>query len=545
MGLRTILAVLVVALVSACAPSAEREAENLPRVVERDGRFALMVDGEPFLILGGQANNSSNYPAMLPRVWPALEAMHANTLEIPVAWEQIEPEEGRFDFSYVDTLVEQAREHDMRLVLLWFGTWKNTAPAYAPSWVKLNNERFPRMLNREGRPHYALSPHSAETLNADRRAFAALMRHLREIDGDRHTVIMVQVENESGTYGLVRDYSPAAEALFNGPVPEALVQALGRQPGTWRTVFGEDADEYFHAWSIAHYIEQVATAGKAEYALPMYANAALRDPINDQDPLTYSSGGPTWNVIEIWKAAAPSLSVLAPDIYARDHPSATAHMARYGRPDNPLLIVEIGNDVQYPRYLFHALGAGAIGFSPFGIDYTGYANYPLGARAEGEEMVAPFARIYEVMAPMARDWARISFEHRTWGVAKPDDNADQRLELGRWNALVEYDQWTFGFADWTWLPREGDPPNLARSSGGAMIAELGPDDYLVIAQNSRVTFSLADAASANSMIIDRVEEGRFVNGEWVMDRVWNGDQTDYGLNFGERPLVLRVKLATY
>lgn len=543
------IALTTLTLVTACerGPVQRDYADDptFPHFVARDGRHALMVDGAPYLVLGAQAHNSSNYPAALPQVWPALEQLHANTLEIPVAWEQIEPTEGNFDFSYVDTLVEQAREHDMRLILLWFATWKNTGPAYAPSWVKLNNQRFPRMINREGRVHYALSPHSEETLNADRRAFAALMRHLREIDGERRTVIMVQVENESGTYGSVRDYSPAAEAAFRSQVPEPLLRALERQPGTWSEVFGRNADEYFHAWHIASYIEQVAQAGRAEYPLPMYANSALRDPINDQDPATYSSGGPTWNVIEIWKAAAPSLSVLAPDIYARDHRTVSAHISRYARADNPLMIVEIGNDAEYARYFFPVLGANGVGFAPFGMDFTGYVNYPLGASERGAEMVAPFAALYEVMGPIARDWARISFEHRTWGVAKPDDNADQELALGAWTARVEYDQHMFGMADWTWLPQNEPPPNLARPSGGALIAELGPNEYLVIAQNCRVSFSLAEPGETNGFVFDRVEEGRFVDGEWVMDRNWNGDQTDYGLNFGERPQVLRVRLATY
>src|SRR5690242_589816 len=186
---------------------------ELPRAVTKDGRTALFVDGAPWLMLGAQANNSSNYPAALPKVWPMLERLNANTLEIPVAWEQIEPVEGKFDFSYLDALLKGAREHHVRLVLLWFGAWKNTSPNYAPAWVKTDNVRFPRMRTSDGKAHYALSPHARTTLDADKRAFTALMQRLKTDDPDNN-VIMVQVENESGSYRSARDYSPEAQRLF-------------------------------------------------------------------------------------------------------------------------------------------------------------------------------------------------------------------------------------------------------------------------------------------------------------------------------------------
>src|SRR5258708_28159802 len=198
---------------------------RIPALIGHDGRYALMVDGAPFLMLGAQANNSSNYPAMLPQVWPALEQLGANTLEMPVAWEQIEPKDAQFDFTSLDTLLGEPRPHQMRVVLLWFGTWKNNGPNYAPAWVKLDNARFPRLINAKGEVKNSLTPLAPATLEADRKAFARLMRHLKETDGAR-TVIMVQVENETGTYRALRDYSPLAERAFAAPVPERLLKAL-------------------------------------------------------------------------------------------------------------------------------------------------------------------------------------------------------------------------------------------------------------------------------------------------------------------------------
>lgn len=539
----------------ACSQAQADTRKAVPELVERDGRFALMVDGAPFLILGAQTNNSSNYPGMLPKVWPAALKMHANTVAIPVAWEQVEPQEGRFDFSFVDTLVAEARERDLRLVLLWFATWKNNGPNYTPEWVKLDNERFPRVVTADGKTLNSLSPHFRATLEADRKAFAALMRHLRQID-ERRTVILMQVQNEVGTYGSARDYSSTAEALFRDHVPRELLEEVGKKGGDWRTVFGDDADEYFHAWHIARYCDEIAAAGKAAYPLPMYVNVALRNPFNPGKAGGYASGGPTDNVLHVWKSAAPNIDMISPDIYFRHHRTVTRVMDLYRRPDNALYISEIGNDQPFARYLFSALGRQAIGFAPFGMDYSDYPNYPLGAERMDNETLAQFAEVYALFAPMAREWARLVFESRVWAVSEPqdtdpspddqwnpapaeevvDNDPTQRIALGRWTAEVSYGR-----------PMFGNPPPLGNhpTSGGAAIAELGPGEYLVTGVHARVTFSPSDELDGKQMIIARVEEGHFEGGRWVFERVWNGDQTDWGLNFSGNPHWLKVRLATY
>ena len=511
-------------------------AASLPRVVSAHGRHMLLVDDQPYLMLAAQVNNSSAWPAMLPEVWPAMDALHVNTVQVPIAWEQIEPSEGKFDFGFLDTLVNQAREHHVRLVLLWFATWKNNGPAYAPAWVKLDNKRFPRVLKKDGDTLDSLSPFAASTLDADRTAFAALMKHLRAIDGERHTVIMVQVENESGTYGTDRDYSAAGTRLLQSPVPAAVLAKTGRRAGSWTSVFGKDAAEFSYAWAIAHYIDQVAAAGKAVYDLPMYANVALRDPFHPGPPGGYASGGPTDNVLDIWRAAAPALDLIAPDIYLPEYAKYTAVLDRYSRADNPLFVGETSSAATYARYLFAALGHGAIGFSPFGMDYTGYSNWPLGARKVDADTLAPFALDYELLRPIAPLVAKASYEGRAWGVSEPEETHSQQLDLGDWRVQVGYGQPTFGTPE-----AKGNPT----PSGGVLIVQLGRDEYLVAGYHARVGFQPAGRNAGRHALFERVEEGRYVDGRWQFLRVWNGDQTDWGLNLASAPQWLRVKLATY
>ena len=537
----TLLSVVLAGLLSLQAASAA----EVPRLVERDGRHALLVDGKPFLILGAQAHNSSNYPAALKPVWDAAKDVKANTVLMPVAWEQIEPEEGHFDFSFVDTLVGEARKQNQRLVLLWFATWKNTSAQYTPAWVKLAPQRFPAMLDKDGKPSYCLSPFGTETLKADRRAFVALMAHLKKIDSGPRTVLMVQVENEVGTYGLVRDFAPAAQAAFEQPVPATVLarkKPVAEPAGSWRAVYGDYADEYFHAWAIARYICDIAQAGKAVYDLPMYVNNALRNPL-DQPPKPwnkdFASGGPTWDVIDIYKAAAPALDIVSPDIYTADSEQVNANLRLFGRTDNALWVPEISNKPIYGRFLYAVLGKGGIGVTPFGIDYFNYSNHPLGTTATDRSLVEPFERVFRMFRPIQRQWAQWAFDGRTRGAAEGDDRKPQTLEFPGWVARLSYREWRFGESRWGG-EFASPPPGTEKPSGGVAIAQIGDDEFLIIGQTTRVRM---EAAAGRSGMLLRAEQGRFdAQGRWIMERVWNGDQVDYGLNLPAEPVMLKVTM---
>lgn len=537
---------LITLIASAAALAASPAfAADAPRLVAKDGRHALLVDGKPFLILGAQAHNSSNYPAGLGPVWAAANDVKANTVLMNVAWEQVEPQEGKFDFSFVDTLVKQARQQKKRLVILWFATWKNTSAQYTPEWVKLDPKRFPPNLDQEGKPNYSLSPFGTETLKADKKAFVALMTHLKKIDAAERTVLMVQVQNEVGTYGLVRDFGKDAQTAFEQPVPAAV---LARQKpkaaasGSWREVYGDYADEYFHAWAIARYIGEIAAAGRAVYDLPMFVNNALRNPLQ-QPPKPwnkdFASGGPTWDVIDIYKAAAPAVDIVGPDIYSPESAQVEANLKLFQRADNALWVPEIGSKPAYGRFLYSMLGRGAIGVSPFGMDYFNYTNHPLGTTATDKTIVEPFEPVYRMFAPIQRQWAQWAFDGKVQGTGEGDDRKPQQLDFPGWSAKLTYRMGRFGEAAWGGefaKPAAG----TEEPGGGAAIAQIAPDEFIVIGQRVRVR--MEPAAGTNGMML-RAEEGRFdAQGRWQMQRVWNGDQVDYGLNLPAEPVMLKVKM---
>ena len=523
---------------------------SLPHLVHKNGRHALIVDGQPFLMLGAQCNNSSAWPAMLPKVWSAMEALEVNTLEIPIYWEQFEPQPGKYDYNVMDAIITQARERNLRLVLLWFATWKNGSNHYMPQWMKLQPEKYPNIVDKNGRPIDSPSPHAEATLEADTKAFSAFMRHLKEFDKE-HTVIMVQVQNEPGSWDTPRDFSPKAQKIFDSPVPAAALTAMKLSPKSnrnWAEVFGRDADEFFQVWHTATYIGKVASAGKAIYPIPLLVNGSIRNPLNPGWPPTYQVGGPNDNVFELWKAAAPAVDILAPDIYIGNTEGYLKALELYSRPDNPLLVPETIGFGPFTRFFFTALGRGAIGYAPFGMDDTRIRMGQDGTPLSPEERYGATALNFRLFKPMARQIAQLNFEGKIQTAVQlsaVDSAAERGNSVDRVNYVTDqslnFDGWDadIAFGTFSRLARAQSQPEAP--DGRILIAELSKGQYLLAGYHCRVMFRPTGKNKGQPWHYLSVEEGRYVDGEFKADRILNGDQTDWGLNFAE-PTVLRVSV---
>ena len=530
-------------------------AAPLPQLSRSGAVTQLLVDGKPYIMLAGELHNSSasSIEYMRP-IWNRLAALNLNTVIGTVSWELLEPEEGKFDFTLVDAQIREARQRDMRLVLIWFASWKNATSSYAPIWVKRDTRRFPRVQTKP-RPdlqsrltsYFAasvplpnLSAFGEETLAADARAFRRLMQHLREVD-PQHTVIMMQVENEPGLLGDSRDRSPLAEAAWSKPVPAALMSYLSsnkakllpemqavwgangfKTSGTWSEVFGtsNQADEVFMSWHLGRYIGRVIEAGKAELALPMFVNAWLGPQQGMEQPGQYPSGGPVARMMDVWRTAAPGADLLAPDIYV---PEFKETCALYARSGNPLFIPEaraiVGN-------LFWALGQhAALGFSPFGI--------------ENVKEDSQLADAYKVLGPMLPLLAKHQAEGKVIGILLETEKtetvsfAGYQVTINSSRAPVRLDAGQAPLES----PLSPAPPDTRPY--GLMIA-TAPDEFLIV--GSGLSFNFApDSPGPKIAEVDYMEEGRFERAGWIAGRRLNGDEGRPALRSG--PVgVIKLKL---
>jgi hypothetical protein len=512
-------------LTALCSTDAVAQSDpSQPRLVKSNGVTQLYVGGKPFLILGGELGNSSaSDMEYLRPAWPKLNAMHLNTVLAPVYWELMEPAERRFNFTLVDSLLAAAREQHLKLVLLWFGSWKNSMSCYAPEWIKLNQEKFERAKNSKGYGLEILSAFSTANLKADINAFTALMSHLALVDAADHTVIMVQVENEIGMLTEAREYTAAANLAFSGKVPDALMNYLQKYKdqlvpefsaqwrkngfpteGTWEEIFGKGlaTDEIFQAWQYASYTNAVAGAGKKAYKIPMYVNTALN--YKNVNPGQYPSAGPLPHLMDIWQAGAPEIDILSPDFY---NPYFKMYSDLYLRKKNPFFIPEIRSEPDNAAKSFVAFGHyKAIGFSPFSIES---ASSPL------EEPVAKSYKLLEQLSPLILESQAAG---KIEGVLLDSNNQKQDIIIGNYKLTVSH-EYTLG-----WSP-ESKKPGWPESGG--LIIQSANDEFIIAGTGIVITFSSVLPANPTVGIL-RADEGEYINGRWKAGRRMNGDQDHQG-----------------
>jgi len=496
---------------------------TIPHLTKKGTTQELIVDGNPYLVLGGELGNStaSSLDYIRP-FWAKFKAMNLNTILVPAYWDLIEPEEGKFDFTLIDSIIYTSRKNNLRVILLWFGSWKNSMSCYAPAWIKTNQKRFPRAQNSAGKGLEIVSAFSKNNLDADKKAFTELMKHLKETDTS-HTVIMMQVENEIGMLTEAREHTAEADKAFNNEVPKELMDYLIANKdslvpelrahwsktnfattGNWETVFGKSmaTDELFQAWYYAKYTNAVAAAGKKIYPLPMYVNAALN--YRNVLPGQYPSAGPLPHLMDIWQSGAPAIDILSPDFY---NPYFKHYCDLYTRRNNPLFIPEIRFEPSDAAKVFYAIGHyQAIGFSPFSIEST--------AQPEAE----PIGHAYSILSQLSLEILKYSGTGKMDGVLLDTATKTQEIILGNYKLKVSHD-YTLG-----WSPEAKNPDWLMT---GGIIIQTGENDFIIAGTGVVVTFTVNNSTNKSAGIL-QADEGIYKDGNWIPGRRMNGDQDHQG-----------------
>jgi beta-galactosidase GanA len=504
----------------------------IPHLEKQGTATRLVVEGNPILLLCGELHNSTTggLDYMRP-VWKKMAEKNLNSVVAIVSWELVEPEEGKFDFTLVDSTIIGARGANLKLVLIWFGSWKNGGSVYIPAWVKKDYKKYPRARDEQGKPLEILSTFGDAAVKADAKAFSMLMRHIREVDSDHQTVVMIQVENETGVLDNMgtqpgnarRDFCVAANAAYNGPVPDSLISYLVhhqqdlypelskvwasngyKKSGNWESVFGKSfykpeqkdwkafsyyTEELFSAWNYASYVEQIAAAGKKEYPIPMYANAWLKQPFS-YIPGKYPSGGPLPQVMDIWRAAAPAIDFISPDIYTDEFKWVCGEYTRNG---NPLFIPETrGGEIGAARAFYVVGEFSASCFSPFGIDepYSGDHD--------------PLDEAYGVLQKLSPLILENQGKGSMRGILVDTGTSIQQLSLGDYFMTAKLSG--------------GKKTNTA----GGLIIQTGPDEFIVAGKALDLFFAPKDPTL--HIGVTAVDEGTFENGKWIAQRRLNGDE---------------------
>lgn len=524
---------------------------DAPRLEKKGAATQLYVHNKPFLMLAGELHNSSTGSEIYMRsIWERMAKQNLNTVLASISWEMIESKEGVFDFSLVDSMILGARKQNLKLIVLWFGSWKNGLSMYCPEWVKKDENRFPLIKDWNGATKNVLSTLSDNSLKADAQAFSALMKHIKTIDSKERTVITVQVENEMGILGSSRDFNLVASNAFNRQVPVALVEYLEKNKsnlhpelakvwakngfktkGSWEEVFGKGeeydlkdwknnfsyyTEELFMAWNYAEYVGEIAKQGKAQYSIPMYVNAWIKQ--KGGRPGRYPSGGPVPHVIDIWRAAAPAIDFIAPDIYAVKEFDWLCQ--EFTKSNNPLFIPETTVGYEGAARAFYAFGKyHAMGYSPFGIDGGGLL---LSADPKDLSIQKAYGCLKNISSLILNNR---NTENMT-GVLLQQNEASVEVEMGSYKIVAE--RYASKNASDLVGVEAGLKDEGKESIAGLLVIKLAEDEFLVaggsgilvkVIKNSTDKLPNIGYASVDEMIVD---------GNQLKSHRLNGDETAFG-----------------
>jgi hypothetical protein len=495
-------------------------------ISNQNGVYQFIVDGKSFLALGGELHNSSaSSISYMENKWENLVDMNLNTVIATASWELCEKQEGVFDFSLVTELINKAYQHKLKLIFIWFGTWKNGASTYVPEWVKTDVKRFPRIEKKGGIRTHTVTPFSENALEADSKAFDMFTKHITEVDLN-NTVIAIQIQNEVGFLGGKRDYSSLAETSYKNGVPSDLINYLKNNKLfsgfckdivikddcdlSWDCVFDNNASEAFMAYYYATYIERMAKIGKKNVDIPMFANSWGLQFENDC-PGDYPSGGPAETVLDIWKAAAPSLDFLSPDLYI-EH-TFKEECISYSKANNALFIPEARRDKYAPSWALYAFGFGALGFCPFGIDSLGTksqlasdANVQAAAAFQDSENVPNMlSKVYKFLGSASEIITKARLTDGVHSVLKVNDNVE-----------------TLIIGDYRFKFFLTSNINDNKCPSSAIIINSCENEFYI----AGIGFNVKVLSKFENTFVEllSLEDGKFENGRFIADRRLNGDE---------------------
>lgn len=527
------------------------------------------VNGKPFLSIGGQSHNSTALADTdgIRFACHSVRQLGGNTVAIPVSWVRFEPKEDEYDYDSVKMMIDVVRQQELRLIVLWFGAWKNGTMEYAPSWIKRDTSRFPRVVCHDGTVTTVLSQHASVNFDREKASFCKLIQFLSDYDSERSTVIAVQVENEAGIYGGTRrDFSEYGSRDFEAAVPQELIfradidgdSTLGKswrkhgslREGSWRALFGRFGAEACSAWFLAKYIDGLAAAAKEIFDIFLYTNVWIGGGDQatwDLAGLEYPSGGAVPSALAIWYTACRALDAISPDIYVQEQGNFLSLQKTYANPESgwPLFIPESHFLPTNALMMFHAFSKlGAIGYHIFGSESAVDAEGELIESATAMRRSISMLRVAGYLILKHRD------DGRMHGLYQLVGQSSMNVSLAEYKCWVSFDPEASRATGWIALDYrhrcssqvEQVTRSLDEEGGRGLLFEVSDREFYLIGHKLRIFLQpyeaedghipvtwLNPALQSHAMELISVEEGYFDDGVYKALRQRSGDELRHGI----------------